>query len=211
MHKAVMPIFPMGTISSYHFTGNTFDLNLLKDLPVRGPVGNISTTQIGQTRNENILELDIFKNIKTFITNSVKHYLDSIDGVIYEDFWISSSWVNFCTTGGSQAVHNHGNSLVSGCFYIHANAEHPGLYFKRPEFELQPYFVSQHREINPARANEVEFKVASNDLLLFPSHLYHGHKPNSSTETRVGLAFNVLYNQPEEIMPPGWYHIRYEK
>ena len=41
--------------------------------------------------------------------------------------------------------------------------------------------------------------------------MVHGHESNTTDETRIGIAFNVLINQPEDKAPPGWYHIKFSR
>jgi uncharacterized protein (TIGR02466 family) len=210
MFQNAAPLFPQGVVALYKFQGPKFDINLLDDIEIGNPLNGVVTSQISTNRNETVLDKTYFSNIKQFALDSVGHYLKNIEGIDYEEFWISASWVNFCQPGGFQEFHNHANSIVSGCFYIDADETHPGLTFKREKRNYSPYFVLYNPSPSGHNADRVTVPVVSNDLLIFPSYMVHGHEINNSNTTRIGIAFNVLVNQKDEIKP-GWYHIKFQK
>lgn len=210
MFQNAAPLFPQGVVALYKYSGPNFDTELLDDVEVGEVLNGILTSQISTLKNETILNNPFFSDIKSFILDSVKHYLESIEKIDYEEFWISASWVNFCQPGGFQEFHNHANSIISGCFYLDADISHPGLTFKREKRNYSPYFVLYNPSSEPHNADKVTIPVVTNDLLIFPSFMIHGHEKNHTDKTRIGVAFNVLVNQKDEIKP-GWYHIRFEK
>lgn len=210
MFQNAAPLFPQGVVALYKYQGSPLDINLLDDVEIGNPLHGVVTSQTKTISNESILDKDYFRDIKEFILTSLKHYLETIEVINYEDFWISSSWANFCGPGGFQDFHNHANSIISGCFYINADPDHPGLTFKREKRNYSPYFVFYDTAPQTHNADKVTVPVVTNDLLLFPSFMIHGHENNNTDRTRIGVAFNVLVNQKNQAMP-GWYHIRFEK
>jgi uncharacterized protein (TIGR02466 family) len=211
MHKDSVPVFPQGVISQYQNSKHSFDISLLDNVEVGQPLNGVLTTQIASTRNENILDFEIFKDIKEFILESVRHHLETVEMFAYDDIWLTSSWVNFCEPGGFQDFHNHANSILSGCYYLQADDSQPGLTFKKIQIDSHPFF-STYTTVNlPHKATKIELKVRTGSLIVFPSFMVHGHETNNTSKTRIGLAFNVLINQPEDKAPAGWYHIKFAR
>jgi len=212
MHLDSTPLFPQGIVSRYHNDSYSFDSDILDKLEYNDPIFDVKTTQTADNENVNILKDERFSKVNDFILNSVEHYLKNIQNIPYEDFWIVSSWINVCPTGGMQYQHCHRNSFFSGCYYLDADPyEHPGLSFFKEEKVKTPFMGYYSHKLDNEISDHAELKVQSNDLVIFPSYMFHGHEINNSQKSRVSLAFNVLFNQPKDLAPRGWYHIRFEK
>lgn len=211
MYKNHTPLFPQGVVSQYHYDNFSIDESILEAVEVGQNINNILTSQRESKANENIFDNPNFDNIQQFCRQSLEHYFREIEKIDVEEFWFSASWVNFCFPNGFQEFHNHANSLYSGCFYINVDQNQPGLTFKRENRNHDPYFKLYDKRDNIFHADEATLQVKSGDLILFPSYMVHGHDKNTSKDTRISLAFNVLLNQPEDKAPPGWYHVRFEK
>jgi len=213
MHLETTGLFPQGFVTRYHNNDFEFDYDILDTLSYNDPINKVKTTQIDSRLNPNILyEDDRFNDLKIFIHNSIEHYLERIHEIPYEEFWIESSWINVCPTNGNQYQHCHRNSFFSGCYYLYSNPnEHPGLSFYKEEKSKVPFIGYYSNKQDFQFKDYAEMIVKTNDLVIFPSYMFHGHEINKSNESRVSLAFNVLFNQPKEQAPRGWYHIRFEK
>ena len=211
MHKDSVPLFPQGVVSQYQHQYYSLDVSKLSDIEVGEPLNGVLTSQVSLKRNENILDLPVFEKIKEFILESVKHHLEHVEMFEYDDFWFTSSWINFCEPGGWQDYHNHANAILSGCYYIKADDTMPGLVFKKIELDSHQFFATYTKVNQPHKANKIELKVRTGSLVIFPSYMVHGHESNTTNETRIGIAFNILINQPEDKAPPGWYHIKFAR
>jgi len=211
MYQNHTPLFPQGVVSQYHYSDFKIDDSVLEAVEVGNRINNIITSQRESKANENIFDNPNFNNIQQFCIRSLEHYFYEVENIDVEEYWISASWINFCFPTGFQEFHNHANSIYSGCFYINVDKEQPGLTFKRENKNQDPYFKLYNKRDNILHADEATLKVSTGDLLLFPSYMVHGHSKNTSNETRISLAFNVLLNQPEDKAPPGWYHVKFKK
>ena len=107
---------------------------------------------------------------------------------------IKEFWFNRLQTGGSQSLHSHSNSFISGILYLsesHASARtlfHRGLGGRDyqfthagPDVAMGPYNADQW--VAPA--------MAPGDALLYPSYLLHEVPVNEGDE-RMTLAFNAV-------------------
>ena len=205
------PLFPQGLISQYHNQNYNFDINLLDDVEIGTEIDKIVTSQVLRQSNENILDTKSYLvDIKNFILESTKDYIYNQQKLPCKEFWISASWINFCSPQGFRELHNHTNSIFSGVYYLQAFDNQPGLTFKKDTKNYNP-FISLYHSGSSLNAEEAIIKVVTNDLIIFPSYMIHGHTKNTTDETRISLAFNILLNQPEEEAPPGWYHIKFKK
>ena len=107
------------------------------------------------------------------------------------NFPITSCWANRIKKLGMAQHHNHGNSFVSGIFYLTDATKGgqtvfttPNLYeqnFKWLSFEA-PAFPPVQFTVNPEQGT----------LLLFPSCLQHKVNTVQDTTDRLSIAFNVF-------------------
>ena len=107
---------------------------------------------------------------------------------------IKEIWANVLEHGGSQAVHNHANSFISGILYLTESDPSSSTVFMKSLGGRDFAFVNAHPDarMGPFNADKwVAPEPAPGDLLLFPSYLLHEVPPNQG-ERRVSLAFNAI-------------------
>lgn len=107
---------------------------------------------------------------------------------------VKEMWTNVLEAGGSQAMHSHANSFISGVFYL--TPSHPGsrTVFIRPPGGFEYNFRHHTREaaMGPFNAGKYMLPQAeAGDLVLFPSYLYH-EVPKNQGDQRVTIAFNAI-------------------
>jgi uncharacterized protein (TIGR02466 family) len=130
----------------------------------------------------------------------VKDYLDNVMTLDYRDFWIHESWLNKAEPGSSQSMHNHGNSLISGVYYVSSLKEHPPLVFEKMPSNSDPFFSlrKHYGKANANFTNKLAMPCTQGSLIMFNSYLFHGFGQNVTDQSRVSLAFNVLANLTEK-------------
>lgn len=183
----VISIFPIG-VGRFFYEN---DLSTIKEY-IEKNIANDVIVNTGNTTSKNVevLELKEFEELKKFINSSVKEYFDNIicaDGNI--EPYVTLSWINFTEQGQFHHKHWHGNSILSGVFYINAVAEHDKINFyheKKSAIELTP------KSYNLFNSTAWWIPVKEGDLILFPSDLEHGVDTVKFDHTRVSLAFNVF-------------------
>lgn len=183
----VRPIFPAGAVVRYVNPDH-------EDVSLDGLT--LSSAVVGSTRSTsqtlNILYESRFARLKLFIEECVKDYLDNVYCYCYESFEIVHAWVNQTPVGGFQPMHYHGNSIVSGVYYLQADPDTSSpLCFDKPELNTQPYFAIASNKQNILTANRVAYPAKAGLAYLFSSQLRHGYETPSGTE-RISVAFNVM-------------------
>ena len=117
----------------------------------------------------------------------------------HRDFWIHESWLNSAEPGSSQSMHNHGNSIISGVYYVKSNPQHPPLVFEKMPSNSDPFFSlrKHYSKANANFTNKVGMPCTEGSLIMFNSYLFHGFGQNITDESSISLAFNVLANLSE--------------
>jgi uncharacterized protein (TIGR02466 family) len=154
--------------------------------------------------NKYVLEMDELKILKNkimeHVNNFVYNFLDVKENM---KFNIENSWANRHKKGDHSPEHYHGNSLVSGVFYLDADKNSgPITFFKdkthynlwtetvRVDFNYQT--ETNGKGSNFYNAQSVQFYPQKGDIILFPSLLNHEVAVNESNIIRYSLAFNVF-------------------
>ncbi len=103
---------------------------------------------------------------------------------------INNMWAIINTGGSANLRHQHGNSTISGAYYVRAPINSGDIVFYDP----RPAPVYSHPNIvNPnllnAQVNGINPKEGA--LILFPSYLDHSVNENQSDEERIVISFNI--------------------
>ncbi len=134
------------------------------------------------------------KDPQTFIS----FILPAIEQVMTDMNWdkekqiakINNMWAIVNTGGSTNLRHQHGNSTISGAYYVRAPMNSGDIVFYDP----RPAPVYSHPNItNPnflnAQVNGVNPKEGA--LVLFPSFLDHSVNENISSSERIVISFNI--------------------
>ncbi len=184
----VRPLFPAGALVRYvNRSHQSIDVEDL-DFDQQPGAAMTASTDAGI----NILEEPRFQQVSDFIKECVSDYLDHVIGYQYDSFAIIHAWVNRAAEGSYQPLHTHGNSIISGVYYLQAQRDNAPLLFEKTELNTSPYLAVAVREQTIYNANRVAFAAQSGICFLFPSNIRHGYDmPNKGSE-RISLAFNVM-------------------
>lgn len=136
------------------------------------------------------------KKIKEFCEQHIKIYVKEIINPKEElDFYITQSWLNVTKPGESHQMHSHTNSIISGAFYIQTdvgqtiNCYDPNRRMK----QTNVLHMERNRTNNFWSGDVLPFDVNKNMLILFPSWLDHGVKPNEKqTKNVISISFNTF-------------------
>lgn len=120
-----------------------------------------------------------------------------VDVLNYEgELDITSCWLNVCEVGGAQPFHNHGNSVISGTYYVNAD-ENSNLTFQSPFTQSSNF---NNVLVNYPTNNQCDYNfhhtymtvpVSSDDCLFWNSYLSHGYF-NNQTQGRMSISFNMI-------------------
>ena len=130
--------------------------------------------------------------------NFITFILPAIEQVMTDMNWekqkqiakINNMWAIINTGGSANLRHQHGNSTISGAYYVKAPINSGDIVFYDPR--PAPVY-SYPNVVNPnllnAQVNGVSPKEGS--LVLFPSYLDHSVNENLSNEERIVISFNI--------------------
>ena len=130
--------------------------------------------------------------------NFISFILPAIEQVMVDMNWdkqkqiakINNMWAIINTGGSANLRHQHGNSTISGAYYVRAPRDSGDIVFYDP----RPAPVYSHPNVvHPnmlnAQVNGITPKEGA--LVLFPSYLDHSVNENQSKEERIVISFNI--------------------
>jgi len=126
----------------------------------------------------------IDKNIVPYVIQVYQHM--SIAGQMST----FSYWFNINKKFNYNIAHAHGGSYLSGVFYFKVPKNSGDIFFMRPD---NIALFIPFKDFNPLNGSSYAHKPKPNELIIFPSHLYHSVDQNLSDEDddeRISMAFN---------------------
>ncbi len=128
----------------------------------------------------------------------ISFILPSIEQIMNDMNWekekqiakINNMWAIINTGGSANLRHQHGNSTISGAYYVRAPINSGDIVFYDP----RPAPVYSHPNVvSPnmlnAQVNSISPKEGA--LVLFPSYLDHSVNENLSGDERIVISFNI--------------------
>tara|TARA_B100000989_G_scaffold293035_1_gene269840 strand:+ start:5579 stop:6181 length:603 start_codon:yes stop_codon:yes gene_type:complete len=128
----------------------------------------------------------------------IKFISNSIEQVMTDMKWeknkqsvkINNMWAIINTGGSANLRHQHGNSTISGAYYVRAPKDSGDIVFYDP----RPAPIYSHPNVESpnllnAQVNSITPKEGA--LVLFPSYLDHSVNENLSNEERIVISFNI--------------------
>lgn len=131
------------------------------------------------------------------------------------EFYFTRSWGT--VSDGRQSIrrHRHNQSHLSVVYYplkpdgsgnLIFHAAEPQNEFAQGLFEPQSKELGLIRDFNILNSEIVNFPVAEDDVVIFPSKTYHATEPSPTGETRVSIAVDVVVALRDaggiEFLPP---------
>ena len=130
--------------------------------------------------------------------NFIKNISPSIQKVIKDMNWetkkqtvkISNMWAIINTGGSTNSRHQHGNSTISGAYYVRAPKNCGDIVFYDPRPAPVFYYpTAVNSNFLNAQVNGITPKEGA--LILFPSYVDHSVNENLSNKERMVISFNI--------------------
>lgn len=103
---------------------------------------------------------------------------------------ISNMWAIINTGGSTNVRHQHGNSSISGAYYVRAPKDCGDIVFYDPRpAPVYSYPKAISSNLLNAQVNGISPKEGA--LVLFPSYVDHSVNENLSNEERIVISFNI--------------------
>ena len=131
------------------------------------------------------------QNFITFISPTIeKVMIDMNWDKVKQSVKINNMWAIINIGGSANLRHQHGNSTISGAYYVRApkNSGDIVFYDPRPAPVYSHPNASAPNSLN-AQVNSISPKEGA--LVLFPSYLDHSVNENLTKEERIVISFNI--------------------
>ncbi len=137
------------------------------------------------------LQENIIKKFISFISPTIEKVMSDMDwDKQKQEVNINNMWAIINTGGSANLRHQHGNSTISGAYYVRAPKNSGDIVFYDPR--PAPVY-SYPKALNPnllnAQVNGISPKEGA--LVLFPSYVDHSVNENLSKDERVVISFNI--------------------
>jgi|TARA_B100000900_G_C20499772_1_gene683212 uncharacterized protein (TIGR02466 family) len=185
----IQNLFPIPVYTTHidrPFTNNELNfVNLQKNF-VNKNDGNVSSS------DNYILNRKEFKNIKKFLDQCCKDYLEKI--ICPKEnikLYITQSWLNYTEENQYHHRHEHPNSVISGVLYFNCDEKNDKIKFTKTNGYQQ--ISPEIKTYNIWNSTSWWFPLKTGKLILFPSSTTHQVDVKEGTNTRISLAFNTFY------------------
>tara|TARA_B000000609_G_C24038677_1_gene274765 strand:- start:79 stop:684 length:606 start_codon:yes stop_codon:yes gene_type:complete len=180
----IMNLFPVPVYFENCNFDYTEEFEFLKKQP------NRINDSIRQTSADTfLLRKQELKRLKDWIEIT----LDTFVKNVYKsqtELYITQSWLNTIGFGGGLSAHHHPNSIISGVWYPEITMEQtPSIYFCN--FQKPSNILLNVDDTTLYNSDTMYAPIKSGNLILFPSNLFHGVKPNTIDKNRYSLSFNT--------------------
>ena len=143
------------------------------------------------SQGRNVLDEPELLVLRDFIERELKLFSESVMCYTDIELYITQSWINYNEPKEFHHQHYHGNSIVSGVFYIATNADDRIQFYDRKPKDMLVFNRSSHNLYNSV---SWWWPVKTKDLFLFPSNMEHGVPSIENAEqTRISLSFNTFF------------------
>ena len=144
------------------------------------------------SRDYNMEEDNLLSSI---LLSSIDNYF-TVNKIFKEkiQYGISNAWININSKGGSNALHDHPGSSLSGVFWINAPKDSGNIVFRNPNTFIERSTIRAYTDHLVASLNKDEiFYIEPQEgyMVLFPSHIHHKVKENMSNKDRISISFNI--------------------
>ena len=195
MKKKHINMFQMPPLMVFEYDGDTNKLlEYVSNIEYRDSMGNI------KSKSDYILDCKELSKLKKFCLESVQEYVFDVLG-IDDEIEIQQSWINVNKPGQNHPEHYHGNSFISGVFYLYSDQkEGSPITFKselhKSNFSILTVPKDPFANYYPSIAGSFSYPSIPGELILFSSTTTHLVPTNNSNEVRISLSFNTYPKIP---------------
>jgi uncharacterized protein (TIGR02466 family) len=102
------------------------------------------------------------------------------------EFMRVDSWINYFQPGNYEAEHNHFGNFISGVYYVQAMPNSGDIQFNEPAKQKDMW-----QGLNTQLKSPHKYQPKTGRMLLFPSFVDHMVHRNTTSSTRISIAFNI--------------------
>jgi uncharacterized protein (TIGR02466 family) len=132
--------------------------------------------------------LDLFaKELEEHIFKYMRGIGTSFEKV--QRYRILQSWMTMTNKDEYAPIHSHGGADLSGVYYFQTNGDDGDIFFNSPNVQQEHAHVFEHLPAWHSSKPEV------GKIILFPGWLRHGTRTNTTTNERISLSFNIVFDR----------------
>jgi uncharacterized protein (TIGR02466 family) len=133
-----------------------------------------------------VLTGEAFAQLRRAFVTDIQAYLEQLETSTSHEAIITDSWISISAPGNYERMHTHGDSYVSGVYYIKTAPECGRIIFENLDDNL--WASARERREN---LNAVSFEPVERRVILFNSQVPHHVSQNMSQSERIALSFNI--------------------
>ena len=144
----------------------------------------------------NMFSINIIKetpNFCRFVEQCVIDYAQELGMKAMIPFAITESWFTRTSKGQHAPMHSHGNSDISGVYYLQTNGNDGALVLKNPMTCTNNNIIMF---LSNMKWGNKRMPLKEVLLLLWPAFLEHGTFVNETPEDRISFSFNITLSKP---------------
>lgn len=142
-----------------------------------------------QNCNVQVKMVDDLNFIVPYVKPLLRQFSEELESKINFEF-VGGGWVSCYNKGGFQEVHQHSHSDVSVVYFMNSEKDFAKFYFL--DRHSNDFSDSWIRKVFPTQLTDTFFpNIEEGDLLIFPSHIFHGVSIHKSNVLRKTFAFNM--------------------
>ena len=167
--------------------------NMVKNVHTYNPTSShdVSTDSEGNLFASNIVKET--PNFTRFLERSIIGYLMELGMKHTIPFAITESWFTRASQGKHAPIHSHGNSDISGVYYLQTNGMDGQLALRNP---MNPANGNLVTFLNNMKWGEKKMPLKNGLLMMWPAYLEHSTHINDTPEDRISVSFNVTLSRP---------------
>ncbi len=165
--------------------------NYIKGSQIKDQKGITKSNVKGWHSNNFDLKEDEPKDFINFISPSIEKVMEDMNWEKdKQSVKITNMWAIINTGGSKNSRHQHGNSSISGAYYVRAPKKCGDIVFYDPRpAAVFSYPTSLSSNFLNAQVNGISPKEGG--LILFPSYVDHSVNENLSDNERIVISFNI--------------------
>ena len=135
----------------------------------------------------------------SFLEKCVSNFLGELGMRHHIPYAVTESWFTRTAQGKHAPVHSHGNSDISGVYYLQTNGADGELAIRNPLNNCNGnllYFLTNMSH------GEKKMPLKTGLLMMWPATLEHSTYINQTPTDRISISFNITVSRPPFITTP---------
>ena len=150
-------------------------------------------SNVGGYHSNNLKDLNFLSSLISSIQTTCTNFNKDFD--LKGQPILDNIWININGYKDLNLIHNHGNTSMSGVYYVQTPPKCGNITFNHPAFDLVNLsYMNKMNNFNAYNSPSWSLPVKAGLLYLFPGYLNHLVGPNmNKTTKRISVSFNLFF------------------